>query len=60
MQAGTTDATDDEQIVIEYVSAPIDFGDLAVEPKEEEEQHMGLGLGFGGLGFAPKVRAPWV
>ena len=47
----------EEEIEIEYVSAPMDFG--PEEPKEdEEEERPGLGgLGFGlGMGFPePKV-----
>ena len=55
----------EEDVVIEYVSAPMEFGGEQEEPDAvEEDQYGGLGLGAGGgLGFSgglgftkPKVR----
>ncbi len=49
---------EEEEIEIEYVSAPVDFGPETTKEDEEEERPGlgGLGFGFGGLGFPePKV-----
>ncbi|KXZ47434.1 hypothetical protein GPECTOR_35g872 [Gonium pectorale] len=62
--APASEDAEDDDIVIEYVSAPLDLESLrgedgeaaaaatAAEP-EEDPDRPGLGLGFGGLGFTP-------
>lgn len=50
---------EDEEIEIEYVSAPVDFGPESSKQDDEEDERPGLGglgFGMGGLGFPePKV-----
>ncbi|GLI58730.1 hypothetical protein VaNZ11_000484 [Volvox africanus] len=66
----TSEDGDDEDIVIEYVSAPLDLEALRIDggsastgeaDGEEDPDRLGLGLGFGGLGFTrpaePKPQA---